>query len=154
MSKFKKFDDVIDIKGNINLNNNESIKDNRIENPNNNNDKMVNNDANLNIQSSSGFINNFIISFNFIGKYFNVELEDIQNKFIFSLIPFKKGFNDIVENSPDLYGPFWLYTTLIFIIGVTSNISGYLNVIKNNLDRKENIILIQNQNKIFYFYFN
>jgi hypothetical protein len=132
MSKFKKFNDEIEIQGNINLNNSELIKEKRIENPNNNIDNIGDNEPNINLQNSSGFMNFIITYFNFIGKYFNVEIEDIQNKIYFSLIPFKKGFNELVENSPDLYGPFWLYTTLIFIVGVTSNISGYLNVSKNN----------------------
>jgi len=131
MSKFNKFQDEIDIQGNVNLNNNDFIGGNRIENPNNNNNNYNNeneNEANKNHQNSSGVINFIIARLNFFGKYFNVEIEDIKNKFLYSLIPLKKGFNEIVENSPDLYGPFWLYTTLIFIVGVTSNISGYLSV--------------------------
>lgn len=133
MSNFKKFEDEIEIQGNINLNNQEIFKDQRIEgnasieNENNKNNNEENNKTN----PSSGFINWIIARLNFVGKYFNVEIDDIKDKFIFSLIPLKKGFNEVVENSPDLYGPFWLYTTLIFIVGVTSNISGYLNVRKN-----------------------
>ncbi len=74
-------------------------------------------------------INIIISNLNFIGKYFNVEIEDIQQKFLQSLIPLRKGFNQLAEDKPDLYGPFWIYTTLIFIVVVTSNISAFLNVI-------------------------
>jgi hypothetical protein len=66
----------------------------------------------------------------FIGKYFNVEFDDIKSKLISSIIPFNKNFSKEVETQPDLYGPFWLYTTLIIVLVVTSNFARYLTVSK------------------------
>lgn len=63
-----------------------------------------------------------------MGKYFNVEVDDVKNKIISSMIPFNKNFSKEVEEKPDLYGPFWLYTTLIILLVVTANFARYLTV--------------------------
>ena len=43
-----------------------------------------------------------------------------------SLIPFNPKFHDISEKTPDLYGPFWIYTTLIFIIAAAGSLSIFI----------------------------
>ncbi len=45
-----------------------------------------------------------------------------------------KNFHQLVEKSPDLYGPFWIYTTLVFIVTVAGNLSTFLNVKGINID--------------------
>jgi hypothetical protein len=40
-----------------------------------------------------------------------------------SLIPFNPKFFDISSTNPDLYGPFWIYTCLIFIIAASGSLS-------------------------------
>lgn len=67
-------------------------------------------------------------SLSFIGKYFNVEISDILERLKGSVIPFNKSFYQTAEKNPDLYGPFWIYTTIVFVITVAANISGYLSV--------------------------
>ena len=47
---------------------------------------------------------------------------------ISSLIPFKKDFSELVEKKPDLYGPFWIYTTLVLLVTVLGNLAVYLTV--------------------------
>jgi hypothetical protein len=42
------------------------------------------------------------------------------------LIPFNPKFYDLSEKSPDLYGPLWIYTTLIFIIAAAGSLAKYL----------------------------
>ena len=64
----------------------------------------------------------------FISKYFNVEVEDIKEKLISSVIPANKNFHALAEKTPDLYGPFWIYTTLIFLVTFAGNLSNYINV--------------------------
>ena len=44
---------------------------------------------------------------------------------LYSLIPLNPKFYDISNNSPDLYGPFWIYTCLIFIIAASGSLSRY-----------------------------
>ncbi len=50
----------------------------------------------------------------------------MRSRLLHSLIPFNPKFYDISEKTPDLYGPFWIYTTLIFIIAAAGSLSGYL----------------------------
>ena len=58
-------------------------------------------------------------------QYFNVELDDIKLKLKGSLIPFNKSFNQSIETRADLYGPFWIFTTIIFLIALIGNFSTY-----------------------------
>jgi len=39
-----------------------------------------------------------------------------------ALIPKKPDFFEISRDNPDLWGPFWIYTSLIFIISAVGNI--------------------------------
>jgi hypothetical protein len=44
-----------------------------------------------------------------------------------SLTPWKNDFFDIARTSPDLYGPFWILTTIIFLLSSTGNLARYFN---------------------------
>jgi uncharacterized protein with HEPN domain len=79
-------------------------------------------------QVSSSILNKFNTKIEFIRKYFDVDLEDIQMKLKTSIVPLNKEFQLLAEKKPDLYGPFWIYATLVFIVAVAGNLSGYLNV--------------------------
>ena len=60
--------------------------------------------------------------------YFDVDTEDVKERLVRSLQGYK--FHDFVsftDMKPDLYGPFWLCTTLIFTIGATANFASYLS---------------------------
>jgi hypothetical protein len=63
----------------------------------------------------------------YIGKYFNVELSDLKLKLKGALIPFNKSFYQSIEVNADLYGPFWTFTTIIFLIALIGNISAYVH---------------------------
>jgi hypothetical protein len=63
----------------------------------------------------------------YIGKYFNVELSDLKLKLKGALIPFNKSFYQSIEVNADLYGPFWTFTTIIFLIALIGNISSYVH---------------------------
>jgi len=43
------------------------------------------------------------------------------------MIPFNPKFFDISHKNPDLYGPFWIYTTLIFVIAASGSLTKYFN---------------------------
>lgn len=60
-------------------------------------------------------------------QYFNVTTADVRSRLLHSLIPFNPKFYDISEKTPDLYGPFWIYTSLIFIIAAAGSLAKYLN---------------------------
>jgi hypothetical protein len=65
-------------------------------------------------------------NYRFLKKYFNVTTADVRSRLLHSLIPFNPKFYDISEQTPDLYGPFWIYTTLIFILAAAGSLAGYL----------------------------
>ena len=80
--------------------------------------------------STMGYLNKCL---GYIGKYFNVELRDLKLKLKGALIPFNKSFYQSIEINSDLYGPFWIYTTIIFLIALIANFSAYfLAKDKNN----------------------
>ncbi len=65
-------------------------------------------------------------------QYFNIKTEDILKRLGNSLIPFNPKFIDLIESSsPDVYGPFWVYTTLIFVIAAAGSISSYFSGLKD-----------------------
>ena len=41
------------------------------------------------------------------------------------LFYFNKSFYKIVNDKPDLYGPFWIYTTLIYVMAAGGALSYY-----------------------------
>lgn len=43
-----------------------------------------------------------------------------------SLIPIKRDFIESIKANPDFYGPFWILTTIIFMLGTAGNLSYYL----------------------------
>jgi len=43
-----------------------------------------------------------------------------------ALFPFKFNFIELIHEKPDLYGPFWITTTLIFLMAASANFASYL----------------------------
>jgi hypothetical protein len=80
-------------------------------------------------EASNSYLRKLNDKLNFIGKYFDVEQEDIKEKLICSVYPFNTNFQKLAEKTPDLYGPFWIYATLVFIVAVAGNISNYISVL-------------------------
>ena len=66
------------------------------------------------------------------GRYFNVELIDIKQKLKGALIPFNKSFYQSIEINADLYGPFWIFTTIIFLIALIGNFSSFMHAEDKN----------------------
>ncbi len=58
-----------------------------------------------------------------IKPYWDITEAEIFDRVKFSLVPTHGGFFERVENKPDIYGPFWILTTLIFIISVAGNLA-------------------------------
>lgn len=40
--------------------------------------------------------------------------------------PFNDEFIELVKPSPDLYGPFWIMTTIVFLLGMVGNFANYM----------------------------
>lgn len=64
----------------------------------------------------------------FFQQYFDVNTEEIRIRLLTSLVPFNKKFIEHYKPKPDLYGPFWIYTTLVILIAIAGNLSRYLEM--------------------------
>lgn len=53
-------------------------------------------------------------------------MSDISSKLLSSIIPFNRNFSELAENKPDLYGPYWISTTLILLTIILGNLSRYI----------------------------
>ncbi len=57
---------------------------------------------------------------------FDVDTLQVLNRIKGSILPRPRGaFLDLVSSNPDLYGPFWIATTLIFSMAMTGNLASY-----------------------------
>lgn len=77
-------------------------------------------------QFSKNWIEKYTCCLDCLKKYFEINSNDFYKRFLYSLIPFNSKFQDISENSPDLYGPFWIYTTLILVIASSGSLACFI----------------------------
>ena len=77
--------------------------------------------------SSSSAINSkrYLWSLNFYAHFFDVDTTEVLNRCLAALYP-RRPFLDVLDGNPDLYGPFWIATTVIFILFLSGTISQYL----------------------------
>ncbi|KAK4971264.1 hypothetical protein LTR66_011430 [Elasticomyces elasticus] len=61
----------------------------------------------------------------FYQQFFDVDTADILKRCTAALYP-RASFLDVLDGNPDLYGPFWIATTVVAILFLTGTISGYL----------------------------
>ncbi|KAJ3670864.1 hypothetical protein LUZ60_008290 [Juncus effusus] len=57
--------------------------------------------------------------------YFDVDTSDVLERIRDSLFPFNGNFNEKTTEKPDLYGPFWISTTLIFAAAAIGTFVAY-----------------------------
>lgn len=63
----------------------------------------------------------------YYSDYFNVDTPEVMLRITRSVLPFSVKFFDSVERNPDLYGPFWIATTLIFCIAAAGNFASWID---------------------------
>ncbi|KAF5449989.1 hypothetical protein F2P56_030377 [Juglans regia] len=80
----------------------------------------------------SGWLRRFTIAA--YKPYFDVDTSDVLDRIKESLFPFRGDFNEKTATNPDLYGPFWICTTLIF---VAASIGTFVTYIAHKLQKKE-----------------
>ncbi|CAH1426991.1 unnamed protein product [Lactuca virosa] len=84
--------------------------------------------------------------------YFDVDTSDVLERIKDSLLPFGGRFNEKTASNPDLYGPFWICTTLIF---VAASIGTFVTYLAHKLQHKEwnyDINLVTWSDGVFYGY--
>ncbi|CAG9321948.1 unnamed protein product [Blepharisma stoltei] len=66
---------------------------------------------------------------------FDIDTEDIKTRVLKAFNPTYSKFIELIEYRTDLYGPFWIYTTLIVLLASASNFSLAIGgETKNNLE--------------------
>ena len=83
-------------------------------------------------KTTKSYIDKILCIFSFIRPYFKVTFNDIKARIIKSFVPINNSFFDIAVEHPDLYGPFWIYTTLIYVIAAGGALSYYFTNSVNN----------------------
>ncbi|MCJ1365788.1 hypothetical protein MMC16_004913 [Acarospora aff. strigata] len=68
----------------------------------------------------------FLWSLSFYSQFFDVDTNEVLRRCYAAIFP-RANFLDILEGNPDLYGPFWIATTVIMILFLTGTISQYLS---------------------------
>ena len=68
----------------------------------------------------------------FLQPYFDITTDELFERLYNSVIPLNSKFYDISQKNPDLYGPFWIYTTLIFVVAASGSLTKQLNGISSN----------------------
>ncbi|CAG8531163.1 1005_t:CDS:2 [Ambispora leptoticha] len=71
-----------------------------------------------------------IWSVEYYAQFFDVDTFQVLERASKSLFP-KDNFIEVVGNNPDLYGPFWIATTVVFLLFVTSTIAASIEALIN-----------------------
>jgi hypothetical protein len=75
--------------------------------------------------ASSGSSKRFLWSLSFYSQFFDVDTSSVLSRCWAALYP-RANFLDVLEGNPDLYGPIWIATTVIFILFLGGTINSYL----------------------------
>eukprot|EP01032_Pedospumella_encystans_P026544 gene26544-29991_t len=69
------------------------------------------------------------LSVRYYQPYFDVDTEDVITRLKSSLLYCRSEntFLATINDRPDAYGPFWIATTLVFILAVASHLNGWLS---------------------------
>ena len=68
-----------------------------------------------------------IFSAKYFAQFFNVNTSEVSWKLFYAMtIVFYKKFKLIGPNKIDMYGPFWIYATMVLSLAVSQNIYSYL----------------------------
>lgn len=76
--------------------------------------------------SSSSSSKRYLWSMSFYAQFFDVDTSAVLSRCWAALFP-RANFLDVLEGNPDLYGPFWIATTVVLILFLGGTISQYLS---------------------------
>lgn len=65
-----------------------------------------------------------LLSFNYLQGYFDVNQNEIRDRLLLVVSPHKASMAGVLAEKPDLYGPFWIATSLVFCLFAFGNLSG------------------------------
>ncbi|KAK2822663.1 hypothetical protein Q5P01_022728 [Channa striata] len=67
-------------------------------------------------------------TFEYYQRFFDIETYHVKERIIGSMLPWpgKNFIHVYLRRNPDLYGPFWICTTLVFAVAISGNIANFL----------------------------
>ncbi|GAA99751.1 uncharacterized protein L969DRAFT_622221 [Mixia osmundae IAM 14324] len=68
-----------------------------------------------------------LFSLDFYSKYFDIDTMTVLERSWRTMYPREDYVDHVLNGQPDLYGPFWLPTTLIFVLFLSSSLSSSIN---------------------------
>lgn len=80
--------------------------------------------ATTSTSSSGGGSKRFLWTLSFYAQFFDVDTSSVLARCWAALFP-RDSFLDVLEGNPDLYGPFWIATTVVLILFLGGTISAY-----------------------------
>ncbi|XP_050381850.1 LOW QUALITY PROTEIN: uncharacterized protein LOC126798830 [Argentina anserina] len=98
----------------------------------------------------SGWLRTFSVST--YKAYFDVDTSDVLERIKDSLLPYSGAFNEKTTNNPDLYGPFWICTTLIFVAAAIGTFVTYVAHKVKSQEWSYDINVVQWSAGLFYGY--
>ncbi|KAI9850195.1 MAG: hypothetical protein M1838_006004 [Thelocarpon superellum] len=76
---------------------------------------------------SGGSSKRFLWTLSFYAQFFDVDTTTVLQRCAAAVYP-RANFLDVMDGNPDLYGPFWIATTVVVILFLTGTISQYLSM--------------------------
>ncbi|XP_039145813.1 protein YIPF1 homolog isoform X1 [Dioscorea cayenensis subsp. rotundata] len=67
-----------------------------------------------------------VLSISSYSPYFNVDTDNVVDRILSSMNPLQGDFRRKIDSYPDLYGPVWISTTLVFMLAALGNCGTYL----------------------------
>ncbi|XP_076463055.1 protein YIPF1-like [Babylonia areolata] len=73
-------------------------------------------------------------TFEYYQQFFDVETMQVGGRILGSMLPrpHRNYLESHIRPNPDLYGPFWICTTLVFTTGIAGNLANYLQAAGQN----------------------
>lgn len=65
------------------------------------------------------------LSTTYWSRFFRITNGDFLKRMLYSLFFFRPSLALEIKDNPDLYGPFWIYSTLILVLASSGNLSAY-----------------------------
>ncbi|GAM84526.1 hypothetical protein ANO11243_025220 [Dothideomycetidae sp. 11243] len=75
--------------------------------------------------NGGGSSKHYLWTLSFYAQFFDVDTNEVIRRCWAAVFP-RSNFLDVLDGNPDLYGPFWIATTVVVILFLTGTISHYL----------------------------
>ncbi|KAG2228132.1 hypothetical protein INT45_009178 [Circinella minor] len=91
-------------------------------------------------------------SVDYYSRFFDVDTSQVLERCLKTMYPVGDFANDTLNNQPDLYGPFWISTTVVFALFVCSSLAGSLAAYIANVPHENDFRLLSYAVGVVYSY--